>query len=110
MSCSSLGDLAVGGRLHGVDEVGEVDSILDEEDWDVVSDNVEVALVGVAVQTMSILDSVAGCCVTHKRVANPWTSRTVSALPRDPATVEKRTKVGVDLPLELRNEAAVMLL
>ena len=28
-------------------------------------------------------------------VANPWTSRTVSARPREPATVENRTTVGV---------------
>jgi hypothetical protein len=33
----------------------------------------------------------------------------VSALPREPATVEKRTKMGVSLPSSARNEAAVML-
>lgn len=47
---------------------------------------------------------------THNLVAKPWTSRTVSALPRDPATVEKRTNVEVCLPSSDRKLAAVMLL
>lgn len=47
---------------------------------------------------------------TYNRVAKPWTSRAVSALPLDPATVEKRTKTGVSLPAVFRNDAAVRLL
>ncbi len=39
-----LGDLAVGFGLHGVDEVGELDAVLDEEHRDVVADQIEVAL------------------------------------------------------------------
>ena len=35
-----LGDLIVGARLDRVDEVGEPDGVLDEEDGDVVSDNI----------------------------------------------------------------------
>ena len=42
-----LGDLPVGMRLAGVDDVGELDPVLDEEDRDVVADQVEGALLGV---------------------------------------------------------------
>jgi hypothetical protein len=40
----ALRDLVMGLRLDGVDKVGEVDSVLDEEDGYVVSDNVPIAL------------------------------------------------------------------
>lgn len=43
-----LGNLVVGARLDGVDKVGEADGILDEEDGDVVTDDIEVALIGIA--------------------------------------------------------------
>jgi hypothetical protein len=39
-----LGDLAVRLRLDGVDEIDELDSVLDEEDGDVVADYVCTAL------------------------------------------------------------------
>ena len=42
-----LRDLPVGLRLAGVDDVGELDAVLDEEHRDVVADQIEVALVGV---------------------------------------------------------------
>ena len=42
-----LRDLPVRVRLAGVDDVGELDAVLDEEDRDVVADQVEGALVGV---------------------------------------------------------------
>jgi hypothetical protein len=42
-----LRDLHVRVRLGGVDDVGELDAVLDEEDGDVVADQVEHALVGV---------------------------------------------------------------
>jgi hypothetical protein len=47
---------------------------------------------------------------TYNRVAKPWTSLAVSALPLDPATVEKRTNTGVCFPAAFRNDAAVRLL
>lgn len=47
---------------------------------------------------------------TYNLTANPWTSRAVSPLPREPATVEKRTKTGVVFPSSERKEAAVTLL
>lgn len=47
---------------------------------------------------------------SYNLVANPCTSRAVSALPRDPATVENRTNTGVSFPALFKNEAAVMLL
>ncbi len=42
-----LGELAVGILLGGVDQVGELDGVLDEEDGDVVPHQVEIALLGV---------------------------------------------------------------
>lgn len=108
----SLWHLAIGLGLDGVDEVGELDRILNEEDGNVVPHDIEVALVGVAKQLLAIiLRSRFDCSqVPYNLVANPWTSRTVSALPREPATVENRMKMGVSLPSPPRNEAAVMLL
>ena len=49
VSCAeaACGHLVVRLGLHRVDEVGELDAVLDEEDRDVVADEVEVALVGV---------------------------------------------------------------
>jgi len=40
-------------------------------------------------------------------VAKPRTSRTVSADPRDPWTVEKRTNTGVSTDVSQRNSAVV---
>ena len=48
MGGGGLGNLVVGARLDGVDKVGEADGILDEEDGDVVTDDIEVALIGIA--------------------------------------------------------------
>ena len=42
-----LREAAVGRLLHGVDDVGELDGVLDEEDRDVVADEVPVALLRV---------------------------------------------------------------
>ena len=49
VSCAdaACGIAAVRLHLHGVDEVGELDGVLDEEDRDVVADEIEVALLGV---------------------------------------------------------------
>lgn len=110
MGSSCLRDLIIGRWLDRVDEVGELNRILNKEDGNIVSDNIEVALIGIAASVSFCRTSLASTGSTHNLVAKPWTSRAVSALPLDPATVEKRTKVGVFLPLEPRNEAAVMLL
>ena len=72
-----LGNLIVRLGLHGMDEVRKLDRILNEEDGDVVADEIPDALVRVEFDR------------------EPRTSRGVSADPRDPATVEKRTKTGV---------------
>jgi hypothetical protein len=108
----SLGHLIVRAWLDRVYEIGELDRILDEEDGDVVSDNVEVAFVGVAGRVCVSPRSQYGdrSNTTYKRVAKPWTSLAVSALPREPATVEKRTNTGVFFPSSLRKEADVRLL
>ncbi len=45
-------------------------------------------------------------CV-YNLMAKPRTSRTVSALPRLPRTVEKRTKMGVSREVSVRTEAVV---
>jgi hypothetical protein len=96
-----------------VDEVRELNCILDEEDGNVVADYVKVAFVGISDHLMLSIRRVNAAewkTEAHSLVANPWTSRAVSALPRDPATVEKRTNTGVCLPFFPKNEAAVMLL
>lgn len=46
-------------------------------------------------------------CSVYHLVANPRTSRAVSAAPRDPKTVEKRTNFGVCLPTSVRTLAQV---
>ena len=48
MSGASLGDLAVGARLAGVDHVGKLNGILDKEDGNVVSNEIPVSFIGVA--------------------------------------------------------------
>lgn len=40
MCSSSLRDLIIWARLYGVDEIRELDSVLDEEDWDVVANDI----------------------------------------------------------------------
>jgi hypothetical protein len=47
VGCLGLGNLVVRLGLAGVDDVGELDGILDEENGDVVGDNVPVALLRV---------------------------------------------------------------
>ena len=49
LSCADCGlrEATVGLLLDGVDEVGELDRVLDEEHRDVVADEVPVALLGV---------------------------------------------------------------
>lgn len=47
VSCLCLRDLVVGLGLAGVDKIGELHGVLDEEDGDVVANNVPVALLGV---------------------------------------------------------------
>ena len=42
-----LGEAAIGRLLHGVDDVGKLDGVLDEEDRDVVADKVPVAFLGI---------------------------------------------------------------
>jgi hypothetical protein len=88
MGTLRLRDLAVGMWLAGVDDVRELDPVLDEEDRDVVPDEVEVA-----VGRVELRREAPG-------------SRTVSAEPRDPNTVEKRTNTGVSTPAA-RNVALV---
>lgn len=106
-------NLVVGPRLDGVNKIREAYGILDEEDGDVVSNNVEVSLLllvkeqdrgGLVGELGRFTSSV------QKRTANPLTSLTLSLEPRGPATVLKRMKVGVTLPSSERKDAAVMLL
>ena len=47
MGARGLREAAVGFHLHGVNEVGELDCVLDEEDRDVVADEIPVAFLGV---------------------------------------------------------------
>jgi len=62
MSRLSLGYLIVGLRLCSVDNVGELDSVLDEENGNVVSNDIPVALVGVELhgEASYISDGIGG--------------------------------------------------
>ena len=57
-----LRDLPVGLGLAGVDDVGELDAVLNEEHRDVVADQVEVALVGVELdrETSGVAHGISG--------------------------------------------------
>jgi hypothetical protein len=48
VSCRCLGDLVIAAGLDGVDQVGELNCVLNEEDWDIVSDDICEVLVGVS--------------------------------------------------------------
>jgi hypothetical protein len=89
-----------------------LNGVLNEKHRDVISDNIEIAFVGVTDPVSSGPQPVGlpKGCGPHNLVAKPCTSLTVSALPLDPATVENRTNVGVFLFSALRKDAAVMLL
>ena len=65
-----LRDLPVRVRLAGVDHVGELDAVLDEEDRDVVADQVEGALVGVELR-----GEPAGVAHGVRRAARPEDGR-----------------------------------
>ena len=75
--------------LGGVDEVGELHRVLDEEDRDVVADQIPVALVGVEL---------------HGEAAHVARRVGRAALAE---TVEKRTNTGVCLPASAKSEARV---
>ena len=75
--------------LRGVDEVRELDSILNEK-------------AGIPLPTISQLPS-----SVYNLKAKPRTSRTVSALPRDPRTVENRRKTGVVREVSVQTPALV---
>lgn len=40
MSCGSLGNFVIRTRLHRMDEIWELNSVLDEEDWDVIANDI----------------------------------------------------------------------
>ena len=77
-----LGAAQVGARvaLDGVVQVGELQRVAEEEHRRVVADQVPVAFLGVELH------------------AKPRMSRSASAAPRSPATVEKRANSSVFLP------------
>jgi hypothetical protein len=85
-----------------MNHIGELHSILDEEDWQVDADNVQVTCI-----------SVEASCETSNVSSSVSTSMFLELLhktyPLSPMTVENRTKVGVFLPSAARKLAAVML-
>lgn len=60
-----LGDLLVGARLDGVDEVGELNCVLDEKDGDIVANNVKAASKSVGLPPYRPLDSSSSDEVTY---------------------------------------------
>jgi hypothetical protein len=91
-----------------MNHIRELHSILDEEDWQVDADNIQVTCVSVeaSCETSNVSSSVSTSMflVSGRR---PWIMR--KTYPLSPMTVEKRTKVGVFLPSSARKLAAVML-
>ena len=63
MSTLTLGNLVVRLGFHRMNEVRELDSILDKEDWDVVADEIPVALLRIELgrEASNIADSILGC-------------------------------------------------
>jgi hypothetical protein len=49
--CTNLWDFVMRLRLDSMDEIGELDRVLDEEDWNVVSNNIPVTLLCETVST-----------------------------------------------------------
>jgi hypothetical protein len=54
VSSLSLGHFVVGLRLSSMDDIRELDSVLDEEDWDIVANNVPVTLLCVELHRWSV--------------------------------------------------------
>ena len=78
--------------LEGVDEIRELDRVADEEHFEVVADQIPVAVFGVE------LDGEAARVAQRFGRVPPW------------MTVEKRTKTGVRLPFSWNSLARVYLL
>ena len=94
-----LRDLPVGVRLGGVDDVGELDAVLDEEHRHVVADQVEVALVGVELhrETAGVADRVGRPAGAEHGREPGEDSVFVPFLPRKPALVtDGRVAVGLE--------------
>jgi hypothetical protein len=75
-----VGPAGVSPTFLGVDEIGELGRVPNEEDRSVIADQVVVALLRVDFR------------------AKPRGSRTVSGKPCSPATVENRATIGVRVP------------
>jgi hypothetical protein len=75
-------------HLHRVDQVRELDRVLDEEDWDIVADQIPIALLRIEFDRKA--------------------SRGVSTEPAPPATVEKRVNTGTLAPGRWNRSAFVM--
>ena len=68
----SLREAAIGFHLHGVDEVGELDRVLDEEHRDVVADEIPVALL--ACRTSRRSPARRAACRPSRRRRRRWRS------------------------------------
>ena len=67
--CSlSLRNFNIWFRLRGVDQVCELDGVLNEEDWDVIADDIPIALLGVELDGKP--PHVSHCIATTPRSKN----------------------------------------
>ena len=92
----ALRHLIVRLRLDSMDKVGKLDTVLDEEDRDIVANNIPVPLRGVKFGRKPA--HIANRLLKKKsHVSRGHYAKTglLTALPRDPCTVLNRTKVGV---------------
>jgi hypothetical protein len=109
--------------LLGVNEVGELDRITDEEDWSVVHNKIAVSFLRVKLDSKST--GIASCisrtgndeakdtrvsimCAMTTLIQSELNSaEAVCAYPDSPPTVEKRQNAGVFLPMPFKNLAVV---
>ncbi|KAG6102692.1 hypothetical protein E4U31_003316 [Claviceps sp. LM219 group G6] len=106
MSSGSLWDLVVLSWLDQMDEIGEGTSLP-------TSDDIEISFIGIPVNIAALVSNMVADDMIYQLTIERQirvTSRAVSALPREPAAVEKRTNTVVFLSLCPKHEAVVILL
>lgn len=119
-----LRNLVVWLGLSSMDKIRELESILDEEHWNVVAYHVPITFGSIVLQSLCVSEmhrtawwpSISAKdhvstrvpeCGRLTLIENPRTSRTVSADPRLPNTVENRTKVSVVREVSVKTLALV---
>lgn len=95
MSRLALWDLIVRLWFDGMDNIGELDSVLNEKHRNIISDYVPISFVGIHLNCEST--HIANRILNMNQILLDTLEgiKQLTALPRDPWTVLKRTKTGV---------------